>query len=261
LSNYTPITDFSVKDALATGNPSKVILGSEVDAELAAIETAIASKLDGVSTYSAETSVADADAVVIYDDSAGSHKKITFANFNSSVKDLKYIGTYTASASATFDIETGIDSSLYGGYLLDVVYLYPSTDATGLRMRIKRGGTYQTTAYSTMFIYTNSSSFPATPVVGATGGLASDGWDVSATTGAPNVSAEALSGIITFPNPHDSTSYMKATGHVVWVGSGGGTNIGHVGGYYGTGGGLQGIRFFSSSGNINGKVNLYGYKV
>jgi len=46
LSNYTPITDFSVKDALATGNPSKLILGSEVDAEFAAIQTAVNSKLD-----------------------------------------------------------------------------------------------------------------------------------------------------------------------------------------------------------------------
>ena len=46
MSNYTPITDFSAKDALATGNPSKLILGSEVDAEFAAIQTAVNSKLD-----------------------------------------------------------------------------------------------------------------------------------------------------------------------------------------------------------------------
>lgn len=46
MSDYTQLTDFSAKDALASGNPSKVIKGSEHDAEYAAISTAIASKAD-----------------------------------------------------------------------------------------------------------------------------------------------------------------------------------------------------------------------
>ena len=46
MSDYTQIVDYSAKDALAKGNPSKKILGSEIDAELAAIATAIATKLD-----------------------------------------------------------------------------------------------------------------------------------------------------------------------------------------------------------------------
>jgi hypothetical protein len=46
MSEYTQTTDFSVKDALTTGDAAKKILGSEVDVELAAIATAIASKSD-----------------------------------------------------------------------------------------------------------------------------------------------------------------------------------------------------------------------
>lgn len=46
MSDYTQITDFSAKDSLTTGDPEKVILGSDVDAELAAIATAIATKFD-----------------------------------------------------------------------------------------------------------------------------------------------------------------------------------------------------------------------
>jgi hypothetical protein len=46
MSDYTQTTDFSVKDALTTGDAAKKILGSEVDVELAAIATAIASKPD-----------------------------------------------------------------------------------------------------------------------------------------------------------------------------------------------------------------------
>lgn len=46
MSDYTQITDFSAKDALASGDPEKVATGADIDAELAAIATAIASKVD-----------------------------------------------------------------------------------------------------------------------------------------------------------------------------------------------------------------------
>lgn len=49
MSNYTPITDFSVKDALATGNPAKLIKGADFDPEFDAIQTAIASKANTAS--------------------------------------------------------------------------------------------------------------------------------------------------------------------------------------------------------------------
>lgn len=53
MSNYIPITTFAAKDALTTGSPSKVIYGADVDAELVAIQTAIASKLDDNNTDTA----------------------------------------------------------------------------------------------------------------------------------------------------------------------------------------------------------------
>lgn len=46
MSNYTQITDFSAKDSLTTGDPNKLIKGSDVDAEFDAISTAIATKED-----------------------------------------------------------------------------------------------------------------------------------------------------------------------------------------------------------------------
>ena len=36
--SYTPITDFSAKDALVTGNPLKIIMGADFDAEFTEIE-------------------------------------------------------------------------------------------------------------------------------------------------------------------------------------------------------------------------------
>jgi hypothetical protein len=49
MSNYTPATDFAAKDALSTGNPSKLVKGVEVSAEFDAIQTAITSKADAAS--------------------------------------------------------------------------------------------------------------------------------------------------------------------------------------------------------------------
>lgn len=46
MSNYTKGTDFAAKDALSTGNPSKIVKGTEIDDELVAISGAISSKAD-----------------------------------------------------------------------------------------------------------------------------------------------------------------------------------------------------------------------
>lgn len=46
MSNYTKTTNFAVKDSLATGNPSKKVKGTEIDAEFVAIAAAVSSKAD-----------------------------------------------------------------------------------------------------------------------------------------------------------------------------------------------------------------------
>lgn len=46
MSNYTKATDFASKDALLSGNPSKVIKGTEIDTEFNAIATAVSTKAD-----------------------------------------------------------------------------------------------------------------------------------------------------------------------------------------------------------------------
>jgi hypothetical protein len=46
MSDYTKATDFAAKDALPTGNAAKIVKGTEIDDEFAAIQTAITTKLD-----------------------------------------------------------------------------------------------------------------------------------------------------------------------------------------------------------------------
>jgi len=49
MSNYTKLTNFAAKDALVSGNPAKVIKGSEVGAEFDAIAVAVNSKANTAS--------------------------------------------------------------------------------------------------------------------------------------------------------------------------------------------------------------------
>lgn len=49
MSNYTQTTNFATKDALASGNPLKVVKGTEINVEFANIATAVATKSDSAS--------------------------------------------------------------------------------------------------------------------------------------------------------------------------------------------------------------------
>lgn len=46
MSNYTKATDFASKDALSSGNPLKIVRGTELNTEFAAIQTAVNTKAD-----------------------------------------------------------------------------------------------------------------------------------------------------------------------------------------------------------------------
>lgn len=46
MSNYVKSTNFAIKDGLVTGNPAKIIKGTEIDTEYNNIASAITSKLD-----------------------------------------------------------------------------------------------------------------------------------------------------------------------------------------------------------------------
>jgi hypothetical protein len=49
MSNYVKTTNFTVKDTLTTGDPAKVVRGSEIDTEFTNIATAVSSKANSAS--------------------------------------------------------------------------------------------------------------------------------------------------------------------------------------------------------------------
>lgn len=65
MADYSQVNDYSAKDALATGNPLKLIKGSDVDAEFSAISTAISSKFDSTDIATAGEAQAGVDNTVI----------------------------------------------------------------------------------------------------------------------------------------------------------------------------------------------------
>ena len=59
MSNYTKSTNFATKDSLSSGNPLKIVRGTEIDTEFNNIATAIASKSDSISpTFSGTVTTA-----------------------------------------------------------------------------------------------------------------------------------------------------------------------------------------------------------
>ena len=49
MSNYVKSTNFATKDSLASGNPSKIVKGTELNTEFDNIASAITSKADAAS--------------------------------------------------------------------------------------------------------------------------------------------------------------------------------------------------------------------
>jgi len=58
MSNYTKSTDFAVKDGLATGNPAKIVKGTEIDTEFNNIASAVTSKADAANSVLTGTATA-----------------------------------------------------------------------------------------------------------------------------------------------------------------------------------------------------------
>lgn len=60
MANYTKVTNFTAKDSLTSGDPNKIVKGSEIDNEFSAISVAIATKANTAGpTLTGTTTVAN----------------------------------------------------------------------------------------------------------------------------------------------------------------------------------------------------------
>jgi hypothetical protein len=90
MSNYTKSTDFATKDNLTSGNPLKIVKGTEIDTEFNNIQTAIATKLDSSGAPSG-TIVGTTDTQTL------TNKTLTNPTVNNYTEGVVAIGTVTTS--------------------------------------------------------------------------------------------------------------------------------------------------------------------
>lgn len=123
MTTYTKSTNFATKDALLTGNPAKVVKGTEIDAEFTAIQAADATSLKsggsstglaflqagtGATSRTVQAKLRDEVSVTDYgavgdgatDDTTAVQSAVTYAN-SLGLTLLWPIGTYLTTASIT----------------------------------------------------------------------------------------------------------------------------------------------------------------
>jgi len=98
VSDYTKTTDFAAKDALASGNPAKVIVGTELDDEFNAIATAIATKAN--SDTPSYTGTATFEDILIADEFASTNTVVNLFTIRRTSS-----GTPATGIGAGWDVE------------------------------------------------------------------------------------------------------------------------------------------------------------
>lgn len=129
MSSYTKSTDFASKDALLTGNPSKVIKGTEIDDEYNAIQTAVNSKADTNSpaltgTPTSITAAASTDTTQIATCAFVQAQKASPAFTGTPTAPTASFGTDTTQLATTAFVQAALEA------LYPVGTIYTSVSAT-----------------------------------------------------------------------------------------------------------------------------------
>lgn len=158
MSNYSQINDYSAKDALATGNPEKLILGSDIDDELAAISVAVATKYDSADL----ASQAQAEAETVNTVLMTPLRVANWADYNAGI-----VGDLQGIADPNADVILGWDDSAGAaiGFTLSTGLTTSGTNLlidTAVVPRLSAANTYTSTAAYTHAGDSNEITFTET---------------------------------------------------------------------------------------------------
>ena len=102
MSNYTKSTNFATKDALASGNPLKIVKGTEIDTEFNNIATAVATKADTASPTFTGTPTLPTGTVAVTQSSGSNTTTIATTAFVQAAIALLYpVGSIYTNASVS----------------------------------------------------------------------------------------------------------------------------------------------------------------
>ena len=122
MSNYIKITDYQAKDSLLTGDPAKLVKGTEIGADFDAVVVAVATKHDSsdigvtVQAYSANLDEyaavnPTASGLAILDDATASDQLTTLGG--TTVGKAVFTAATVAAAQQATDTEVGVDVMAY----------------------------------------------------------------------------------------------------------------------------------------------------
>ena len=106
MSNYTKSTNFATKDALASGNPLKIVKGTEIDTEFNNIATAIATKADLASPTFTGSPVLPTGTTATTQSSSDDTTKLATTAFVQDVADLIKSALFPVGAIYTATVST-----------------------------------------------------------------------------------------------------------------------------------------------------------
>jgi len=102
MTDYTKATNFTSKDSLSTGNPLKIVKGTEIDTEFNNIQTAIATKADlNGATFTGSPSLPTGTTGVTQSSTDSSTKLATTAFVQSVLQALYPVGSVYSNATSS----------------------------------------------------------------------------------------------------------------------------------------------------------------
>jgi hypothetical protein len=102
MTDYTKATNFASKDSLSTGNPLKIVKGTEIDTEFNSIQTAVATKADLASpSFTGTPSLPTGTTAVTQSSSDSSTKLATTAFVQAVLQTLYPVGSVYSNATSS----------------------------------------------------------------------------------------------------------------------------------------------------------------